>query len=392
MRATLALPKFELCAQSFTAARQISRELTEPSTFNTLQLNRQFCTMSTSKSIEEETQQSSDVMSMNDVNKHEFVPLKKVIKVPADMSLWEKSEAYFEYLGFILALNESVQGKALDVQCDETPVIINTIAMLNKFDEWITQIPPTEQPQRFGNMSFRTWQERLEQNGEEELKQVLPSDLHRAVPEVIQYLYESFGNPTRIDYGTGHEMAFLMFLCCMFKIGAFKQNDKVAVVVKVFHRYLELVRRLQLTYRMEPAGSHGVWSLDDYQFVPFIWGSAQLIGHPRIEPRHFVDPDIIETFGKQYMFLGCIEFISKVKIGPFAEHSNQLWNVSAVSSWAKVNSGLIRMYKAEVLAKFPVIQHVLFGSLLPIKPASTAPVAKGSAHPNHPMPPPPKFQ
>lgn len=38
----------------------------------------------------------------------------------------------------------------------------------------------------------------------------------------------------------------------------------------------------------------------------------------------------------------------KVKSGPFAEHSNQLYNISGVPSWSKVNSGLIKMYKAEV--------------------------------------------
>lgn len=38
----------------------------------------------------------------------------------------------------------------------------------------------------------------------------------------------------------------------------------------------------------------------------------------------------------------------QMKTGPFAEHSNQLWNISAVPSWSKVNQGLIRMYKAEV--------------------------------------------
>jgi len=35
-------------------------------------------------------------------------------------------------------------------------------------------------------------------------------------------------------------------------------------------------------------------------------------GHPRLEPRHFVEPGIAESYGQKYMFLGCIEFISKV--------------------------------------------------------------------------------
>jgi len=66
-------------------------------------------------------------------------------------------------LGFILALNEAVQGKALDAECPQSPLVDNVVQMLNKFDEWITEIPPTEQPQRFGNKSFRIWHERLEQ-------------------------------------------------------------------------------------------------------------------------------------------------------------------------------------------------------------------------------------
>ncbi|XP_035717195.1 serine/threonine-protein phosphatase 2A activator-like [Vespa mandarinia] len=334
--------------------------------------------MSTSTSNTNESQLSDE---------HVFVVPSRAIKVPVDMSVWEKSEAYFEYLGFILALNKSIEGKSLDSKCEQSPAVENILKMLNNLDEWITQIPPTEQPQRFGNKSFRTWHAKLQEEGIQELQQALPQNLHRAIPEIIQYLYESFGNPTRIDYGTGHEMAFLMFLCCLFKIRAFTENDKVAVAIKVFNRYLQLVRRLQITYRMEPAGSHGVWSLDDYQFVPFIWGSSQLIGHPRIEPRHFVDQDVIELHAKQYMFLGCIEFISKVKIGPFAEHSNQLWNVSAVNSWAKVNNGLIKMYKVEVLSKFPVIQHVLFGSLLPIKPATTCPNVRGACFDSPIQPP-----
>lgn len=105
---------------------------------------------------------------------------------------------------------------------------------------------------------------------------VLPADQLSASDELACYLIESFGNATRVDYGTGHELAFVMFLCCLFKINILMEEDNVACALTLFNNYLLLVRRLQLTYRMEPAGSQGVWSLDDYQFVPFIWGSAQL--------------------------------------------------------------------------------------------------------------------
>ncbi|GFU28000.1 hypothetical protein TNCV_3153411 [Trichonephila clavipes] len=308
--------------------------------------------------------------------KKDFIVPAKAINTLADMRKWERSEAYHEYMGFVLAMNEAVKGKKISDVAITSDLVSKLLSLLETLDNWIKEIPPIEQPQRFGNKAFRTYYSKLKEEAETLLKNILPEELYPSVVELAIYLTESIGNSTRIDYGTGHEMSFAMLLCGLFKLGILKQEESDQVILHVFEKYVNLMRKLQVTYRMEPAGSHGVWSLDDYQFLPFIWGSSQLIGNKRIEPRSFPEEGFAENCANDYMFMGCIKFINEVKTGPFSEHSNQLWNISGVTTWEKVNSGLVKMYKKEVLGKFPVIQHVLFGSLLPITPQESTAVER----------------
>jgi serine/threonine-protein phosphatase 2A activator len=72
------------------------------------------------------------------------------------------------------------------------------------------------------------------------------------------------------------------------------------------------MRTIQTTYWLEPAGSHGVWGLDDYQFLPFVWGSAQLINHPLIRPKSIHNPELLGTYAKDYMYLGSVKFVTQV--------------------------------------------------------------------------------
>ena len=83
-----------------------------------------------------------------------------------------------------------------------------------------------------------------------------------------------------MDYGTGHETSFALFLLCLTLIRFFQPEPEVEreIVLIVFVRYLKLCWRLQDVYKLEPAGSHGVWGLDDYSFLGYIFGSAQLRG------------------------------------------------------------------------------------------------------------------
>lgn len=85
----------------------------------------------------------------------------------------------------------------------------------------------------------------------------------------------SFGNETRIDYGTGHELNFIAFLTELDLLGLLfdlcpssTENGDLSIGIQIFlviWKYFKIVRELILYFRLEPAGSHGVWGLDDYQ-------------------------------------------------------------------------------------------------------------------------------
>lgn len=84
---------------------------------------------------------------------------------------------------------------------------------------------------------------------------------------------DSFGNKQRIDYGTGHEFQFFLYLFSLYKLGIYTEKDYEGIVRLAFYkylniynnyRYIDFARKVQMTYMLEPAGSHGVWGLDDY--------------------------------------------------------------------------------------------------------------------------------
>ncbi|KAF9456443.1 hypothetical protein BDZ94DRAFT_1292860 [Collybia nuda] len=299
-------------------------------------------------------------ISLLQVPKIEMLP-KPRIKTDHDLEVWRKTRSYQDYSLFLRRLNEAVVGHYLPWnETTTSQSILRTITLLDELDTWIDEIPPQESPQRFGNLAFRTWGSRLEERADDLLHTLFSPDFSIVIPFVKPYLLTSFGSFTRMDYGTGHETSFALFLLSLTLVRFFHpiESEERELVLRVFVRYLHLCWKLQDTYRLEPAGSHGVWGLDDSSFLGYIFGSAQLREQTEIP----VSAVLQESLPATNLYFLSINRIRQVKIGPFHEHSSQLHSIAmGVPNWKKVNSGLFKMYEAEVLGKRVVVQHIPLG-------------------------------
>ena len=125
-----------------------------------------------------------------------------------------------------------------------------------------------------------------------------------AKEELMVYFYDSFGSNVRLDYGTGHELNFAEILFCLYKLGLYGENDFASVVHHVFYKYISLMRKIQTVYWLEPAGSQGVWGLDDHHFLPFLFGAAELIDHPVAKlPNSVQNNDLVNEYAQDYMYM-----------------------------------------------------------------------------------------
>jgi serine/threonine-protein phosphatase 2A activator len=179
--------------------------------------------------------------------------LSRSILTLADLENFKESTAYSEIVGFLTELNCSVQGLSLLDQTPESPSMQALQQVMSTIKGKIDEIPPyPEGKSRFGNPAFQEWYDFLQSSLAELLGPLIPSPY---LAQVSTYFGHSFGNRKRIDYGTGHELHFIVFLLCLKKINVITQTDYPCVVLKVFWQYIMVMRHLQQVYWLEPAGS-----------------------------------------------------------------------------------------------------------------------------------------
>ena len=324
---------------------------------------------------------------MVDPTEHKFIKAEKIINSQEKQKLFQNGNTYKILVKAIDVFQDSIMTKqnfydlndvnklSQDLGGNESNIFL-MFDFLHKAEELTKTYPAlNKDKQRFGNTAFRNWYEGLEKLFDEELSAKLnksqnntenKSDEIPLSEEIKPYILECFGNCKRIDYGTGHELNFFCVLIILTEIKWFPADSMQQQLQILFKKFIGVCRHLQKTYNLEPAGSKGVYGLDDYHFLSFIFGAAELVNNNEEISPLAIQGDVksVGELAKRFMFFDSVNHNIQSKNGQLAMHSPVLFQISNVPKWEKIAKGLIKMYEDEVLRKIVVMQHFYFGSIL----------------------------
>lgn len=185
--------------------------------------------------------------TLDPFKEHTFAEPIKKINEDQDVSTFLTSKAYSDIMTFILQLNRAMfPAKLPDGKVQPWPFNSDAVefsepvrrlqTLLSKLESIIEEAPPDTGPRRFGNISFRKWYQIVESRVSELLEESLSpevlrprsaeSDAPTAKDELKAYFLGSFGSAQRLDYGTGHELSFVAFLACIWKLNGFPKTEQ----------------------------------------------------------------------------------------------------------------------------------------------------------------------
>ncbi len=79
-----------------------------------------------------------------------------------------------------------------------------------------------------------------------------------------------------------------------------------------------------------------VWGLDDYHFLPFLWGAGQLSSHRHLRPKAIHDAEIVDEFADK-VHVSCLHPIHQLHQDSIASLAlaDMLDEISGAKSWSK---------------------------------------------------------
>ena len=281
------------------------------------------------------------------------------IKCKEDIQAWKESPAYHDIRDTFLLLFHSVKSKARNpVRKPKSATIQKLLHIFTQLNTYLSETEVVPQSSCFSNRGFCVWFFKVNSNKSSLLSPVTENE------EAIYYFIHSFGNPHRVDFGTGHEFNFLAFVTCLLKLGVFFACDASSIVLDVFWSYWELLFRVQEKFRLAPAGSRGAWGVDDFVALPFVFGASQLVGSADVTPASVVDEGVSSLFCDRFSYCMGISHLYRTKRGCFESAARVLHSLSAAPGFEAISDGMVKMYFGEVVEKFFVVQQFGFGELL----------------------------